>query len=296
MLGRKQQREQRIVTAFEAVHPVVARGFEAASDLGDVAKIGNNSCVNEHVVPYALEMTYGPETYGERIADVYDDWYSLPDLDAEVALLAELAAGGRALELGIGTGRVAIPLAARGIEVQGIDSSPAMVDQLRTKPGGEAIPVTIGDMADVPVEGDFALVYVVFNTFFMLTTQDAQVRCFRNVAAHLAPDGRFVMRTFVPDVSRIEKGQALGIPNLGPEHVRLDATRYNALQQSAETTQMRITEQGVRLVHSKLRFAYVPELDLMAQLAGLTLESRWSTFDKQPFTDESGFHVSVYRA
>src|SRR6516162_8035933 len=129
---------------------------------------------------------YGPETYGERVADVYDEWYrQLHDVGEEAALLAELAAGGRALELGIGTGRIALPLAARGVEVHGIDASPAIVARMREKPGGDKIDVTIGDMADVPVAGEFAIVFVVFNTFFMLTTQEAQVRCFRNVAARL---------------------------------------------------------------------------------------------------------------
>jgi SAM-dependent methyltransferase len=241
-------------------------------------------------------MEYGPETYGERIADVYDDWFVLGDADREAALLAELAAGGPALELGIGTGRVALPLAARGVEVHGIDASPAMVERLRAKPGGRDIPVTIGDMAEVPVDGEFSLIFVVFNTLFMLPSQAAQVRCFRNAAAHLAPGGRFLVRAFVPDVSRIERGQAIGVGSVSLDTVRLDATRYNALQQTAETTQMRVTESGIRLMHAKLRFAYVPELDLMAELAGLNLESRWSDFDKSPFTDESGFHVSVYRA
>ena len=158
---------------------------------------------------------YGPETYGERVADVYDEWYAPPNTQAECDFLAELAAGGRALELGIGTGRVAIPLAARGIEVHGIDASPAMVAQLRAKPGGSDIPVVVGDMADVPVDGKFGLVFIVFNTFFMLTSQAEQIRCLRNVAAHLAPDGRFVLHAFVPDPSRIERGQDLSVREAG---------------------------------------------------------------------------------
>lgn len=240
---------------------------------------------------------YGPETYGEHIADVYDEWYvHLGDADLVASLLAELSDGGRALELGVGTGRVALPLAARGVEVQGIDSSPAMVAKMRAKPGGDAIVTTIGDMADVPAEGAFELVFVVFNTFFMLTTQEAQVRCFRNVAAHLAPGGRFVLGAFVPDTSRIEQGQSLSVGDLSADHIRLDATRYDAGAQRVEFTQARISEDGVKLVHAMLRYAFPPELDLMAQLAGLTLEDRWSTFDRQPFTNESGYAVSVYRA
>ena len=135
---------------------------------------------------------YGPETYGEQVADVYDEWYRMPyDETQECSTLAELAGAGRALELGIGTGRIALPLAARGVEVHGIDSSPAMLEQLRAKPGGDRITTTLGNMADVDVDGEFSLVFVIFNTFFMLTSQAEQVRCFRNVAAHLAP-GRTV--------------------------------------------------------------------------------------------------------
>jgi SAM-dependent methyltransferase len=238
---------------------------------------------------------YGPATYGERVADVYDEWYEKVDPSAECALLAELAAGGRVLELGIGTGRVAFPLAALGVEVHGIDASPAIVRQLRAKPGGEAVPVTIGDMAEVPVDGDFSLVFVVFNTFFMLTTQEAQERCFRNVAAHLPPGGRFLLQVFVPDTSRIERGEHLAVKNVGLDMVRLDASVFDAPAQRSDTTQIRITESGIRLVHARIRFAYPPELDQMARLAGLELESRWSSFARDPFGDDSPIHVSVYR-
>jgi SAM-dependent methyltransferase len=246
--------------------------------------------------PYDWAMAeFGPETYGERVADVYDEWYSPVDSAAEIALLTELAAGGRVLELGIGTGRVALPLAANGIEVHGLDASPAMVERLRAKPGGDAIRVTIGDMADVPVDGNFALVFVVFNTFFQLFSQDAQLRCFANVAEHLDSGGRFVLHAFVPDTSRIEAGEHLSVREASLDRVRLDASVYDSTEQRVDTTQVRITEHGVRLVHAKLRFAWPPELDLMARLAGLELEHRWSTFDKQPFTSSSAFHVSVYR-
>jgi SAM-dependent methyltransferase len=238
---------------------------------------------------------YGPATYGERVADVYDEWYDAVDPAEECALLAELAAGGRVLELGIGTGRVALPLAAAGIEVHGVESSPAMVERLHAKPGGDAIPVTIGDMADVPVDGDFSVVFVVFNTFFMLTTQEAQERCFRNVAAHLPAGGRFVLQVFVPDTSRIEGGEDLTVKNVGLDMVRLDASVFDAVAQRTRTTQIRITESGIRLVHARIRFAYPPELDEMARRAGLELESRWGSFARDPFTDDSPIHVSVYR-
>jgi SAM-dependent methyltransferase len=246
--------------------------------------------------PYDWVMAdFGPETYGERVADVYDEWYKPVDSAAEIALLTELAAGGRVLELGVGTGRVALPLAANGLDVHGLDASPAMVDRMRAKPGGDAIPVTIGDMADVAVDGKFALVFVVFNTFFQLYSQGAQLRCFANVASHLEPGGRFVMHAFVPDTSRVEAGEHLSVREVSLDRVRLDASVYDSKEQRVDTTQVRITESGVRLVHAKLRFAWPPELDLMARLAGLELEQRWATFDKQPFTSSSAFHVSVYR-
>jgi SAM-dependent methyltransferase len=179
--------------------------------------------------------------------------------------------------------------------VHGIDASPAIVRRLRAKPGGETIPVTIGDMAEVPVEGDFSLVFVVFNTFFMLTTQEAQERCFRHVAAHLPPGGRFLLQVFVPDTSRIDRGEHLAVKNVGLDTVRLDASVFDALAQRTDTTQIRITESGIRLVHARIRFAYPPELDQMARLAGLELESRWGSFGRGPFNDESPIHVSVYR-
>lgn len=240
-------------------------------------------------------MEYGPETYGERVADVYDDWYQIGDGTAEADLLAELATGGRVLELGVGTGRIALPLAARGLEVHGIDTSPAMIAKLREKPGGDKITVTIGDMADVRVDGEFSLAFVAFNTFYMLLSQDAQKRCFANVARRLAPGGRFLVHGFVPDLSRVERGYDVSVKEAGLDRVRLDTTTYDPVAQRLDATQMRITEDGIRFVHTRLRYAFPPELDLMAELAGLRLEHRWSTFDKRPFTGESAFHVSVYQ-
>src|SRR2546421_7393181 len=148
---------------------------------------------------------YTAETYGEHIAEIYDDWYKDYD-EAAIGLLAEFAHNGRALELGIGTGRIALPLAARGVEVHGLDASPAMVERLRAKPQGAQLPVSFGDFAEVNVAGEFALIYIVFNTFFTLPTQAEQVRCCRNVAAHLAPGGCFLIEAFVPDVTRFIGG------------------------------------------------------------------------------------------
>ncbi len=241
---------------------------------------------------------YDASTYGERIAGVYDAWQteiSGPDSVAvPVTLLAELARRGRALELGIGTGRIALPLAARGIEVHGIDASEAMLARLRAKPGGERIPVTVGDFTDVSAEGAFSLVYVVFNTFFALLTQDEQVRCFQNVAARLAGDGVFVIEAFVPDPARFHLGGVVHPSVVEPDRVRLDVTSHDAVQQRVTSQHIEIAEGGIRLYPVQLRYAWPAELDLMARLAGLRLRHRWSGWRREPFTATSPGHVSVY--
>jgi SAM-dependent methyltransferase len=235
---------------------------------------------------------YGPETYGERIADVYDDWYGAVE-ETMVDRLAELAGGGAALELGIGTGRVALPLLQRGVEVQGIDASPAMVERLRAKPGGDRIPVTIGDLADLRAPGRFRLVYVVFNTFFALPTQADQVRAFRAAARCLAEDGRFVMEAFVPDVTRFERGQQVEATGVSLDAVSLDVTRFDPVDQTIVGQHVVISGAGIRLVPVSLRFCYPSELDLMAELAGLRLIHRWGGWDRAPYTGW-GRHVSVW--
>src|SRR3989337_2106533 len=173
--------------------------------------------------------TYTPDTYGEKIAAVYDDLYPGYD-EAAIHRLAELARDGSALELGIGTGRFALPLQGMGVEVNGIHASPAMVARLKAKPGGERIPVTIGDFSQVGVEGEFSLIYVVFNTLFGLLTQDAQIHCFENVARHLTPEGVFVVEAFVPDLKRFDNGQSLKVISLDEGALRLDASRIDVAQ------------------------------------------------------------------
>jgi len=241
---------------------------------------------------------FRPETYGDRIADVYDTMMAdLPDPGDCVDRLAELAGPGPALELGIGTGRVALPLAARGVEVHGIDASAAMVERLRAKPGGEAIPVTFGDFVDVPVEpvkGGYPLVYVVFNTFFALLTQEDQVRCFAGVAGHLAPGGAFVLTAFVPDLTMYTGGQSVRATHLGLEQVRLDAARHDPVTQRVDFQHVLVTGDGVRLYPGAVRYAWPSELDLMARLAGLRLRERWGGWRREPFDAASGLHVSVY--
>jgi SAM-dependent methyltransferase len=236
---------------------------------------------------------HDPAIYGERFAEIYDDWHPGYE-EAAIAALAELARGGRVLELGIGTGRIALPLAARGVAVHGIDVSPSMVARLRAKPGGEAIPVTIGDMAEIPVEGLFSLIYVVFSSFFGLITQEAQVRCFRSVAAHLAEGGAFLIEAFVPDPARFVRGQNTETLRAGLDEVVLTATRHDPVHQRVMSQHVVITAHGTRLYPVELRYAWPAELDLMAQLAGLRLRDRRRGWHREPLTGASRTHVSVY--
>jgi SAM-dependent methyltransferase len=238
---------------------------------------------------------YDLTTYGDRIAGEYDDWVAdLVETEATVALLADLARRGPALELGIGTGRIAIPLARRGIAVHGIDASAAMVGKLRAKPGGAGIPVTIGNFAEVAVDSNFALVYVVFNTFFGLLSQDDQVRCFGNVAKHLAQDGVFALEAFVPDPKLFNHGQRMGIRHLQTGRVVLDASQHDPVNQRVTSQHVVIQETGVKLFPVQIRYAWPSELDLMARLAGLRLRDRWGGWRREPFTAASATHVSVY--
>src|SRR6266508_225429 len=238
---------------------------------------------------------YGPASYGDQVADVYDEWHgNLPDTRDCVERLAELAGPGPALELAIGTGRVALPLAAAGVEVHGIDASERMVERLRAKPGGRDIPVTIGDFAEVAVEGAYHLVYLVYNTLFMLLSQDAQVVCFVNVAARLTPGGVFVVEAFVPDVGRFAHGQAVTAGRFSPEGVRLDLAVHDPVAQRIDSQLVLVRPEGVRLQPTLLRYAWPAELDLMARLAGLRLRNRWAGWQREPFTASAEKHVSVY--
>lgn len=220
-------------------------------------------------------MTDSPNTgaadaYGDAWAAVYDDEHRflVPGED-QLGVLEDLASGRPALELGIGTGRVALPLAARGVDLAGVDASPAMVERLRAKEGGTDIQVAIGDMAELPVEGHFGLVYVVFNTLFGLPSQAAQVAYFKRVAAVLEPGGFFCLECFVPDLCRFQDGQSLRTVRAGSDDVRIDASVC-------------------------LRYAWPAELDLMAQLAGLRLHRRWSDWQRRPFVAESKSHITIY--
>lgn len=236
---------------------------------------------------------YSHDTYGERVAGVYDDWHSEYDASA-IEMLAELAGSGKALELGIGTGRIALPLAAKGIEVHGIDAAASMISRLQSKPGSERITVTQGDFAEVAVEQEFALVYVVFNTFFALDSQEAQVRCFRNVAARLSDGGCFVIEAFVPNLNRFTGDQVNWATKVTSDVVELDVGRHDPVTQRVVSQKVVITDGNVRLYPVQIRYVWPAELDLMAQLAGLRLRERWSGWRREPFTAESSKHISVY--
>lgn len=235
------------------------------------------------------------DRYGELWAEVYDDEYAaLVPPERQLALLAELASGGRALELGIGTGRVALPLVARGVDVHGVDASPAMVARLRAKPGGDALTVTIGAMTDPPVAGPFHLVYVVFNTFFALPTQDEQVACFRKVADLLEPDGVFVLECSVPDLGRFDGGQSLRTGRLTDGEVRFEASRHDPVGQVVNTSIICLADGATSVRPIRLRYAWPAEIDLMAQVAGLQLRARLGGWDGESFAASSGAHVSIY--
>lgn len=241
-------------------------------------------------------MEYDEATYGQRIADIYDELYeSLFDAEGAADFLAALAEGGRALELGIGTGRIALPLVGRGIEVHGIDSSEAMVEKLRAKPGGRGIPVTIGDFAEMKVEGEFALVYIPFNTLFALTTREDQVSCFRNAASHLTSSGTFVLEAFVPDPMRFNNHQRVAVERLGDDEVMLETSQHDPVNQRVSSYHVVLTDgEPVRLYPVQIRYAWPSELDLMAELAGLRLRERWGSWRRDVFTSDSRLHVSVY--
>jgi SAM-dependent methyltransferase len=227
-------------------------------------------------------------TYDETDSDEFDE----DSIEGTVDFLAELAGGGRALEFGVGTGRIALPLAARGVRVHGIDLSEPMVARLREEPGGEDIGVTVGDMSTTKVEGSFAVAYLVCNTIMNLTTQDAQVACFRNAAAHLERGGRFVIKVMAPELRRLPPGAAYQVFHVSDDYWGID--EYDVANQSL--TSHHVENVDGRYERSSIPFRYVwpSELDLMAQLAGMTLRGRWEDWHGEPFTSESRKHVSVW--
>jgi SAM-dependent methyltransferase len=237
-----------------------------------------------------------PDDYfGERVAAKYDDdrMFDPAVVDPVVDFLEALASGGAALEFGIGTGRIALPLARRGVRVHGIDLSEAMVARLCEKPGGDEIGVTIGDFATTKVGSVFALVYLVFNTINNLTTQDEQVACFENAAAQLEPGGHFVIEVGVPALRRLPPGEVLHPFHMSTSHLGLD--EYDVATQSLVSHHYVIAGDTVEVRSIPFRYVWPAELDLMARIAGLELAERWSGWKREPFTGESTAHVSVWR-
>jgi SAM-dependent methyltransferase len=234
--------------------------------------------------------------FDERIAQFYDaasaDMFDPAHVNPAVDFLAAHAGGGAALELGIGTGRIALPLSRRGVPVHGIDLSAAMVDRLLAKPGADEIGVTIGDFATSRVEGTFTLAYLVFNTITNLTTQDQQVECFRNVAAHLEPGGRFVVEVFVPILQRLPPGEVYRAYDVTPTHLGFD--EYDVVTQVLFSHHYWVVDGRLETFSAPYRYVWPSELDLMARLAGMVLRERWSGWTREPFTSDSPGHVSVW--
>ena len=233
--------------------------------------------------------------FGEPVAARYDDDAAIFEpavVDPVVDLLIELAGGGRALELGIGTGRIALPLARRGVQVHGIELSKAMAARLRAKPGGQEIGVTIGDFATTTVDGTFSVAYLVFNTIMNLTTQAAQVACFQNVAAQLEPGGCFVIEVGIPALRQLPPGETIHAFHVGETSWGLD--EYDVARQGLVSHHFRIVDGKLARLSIPFRYAWPAELDLMAELGGMTLRDRWSGWNREPFTSDSVKHVSVW--
>lgn len=240
---------------------------------------------------------FDPSAYGASgIADDYDDLYAgVLETDEAVARLFELAGGGRVLEFGIGTGRLAIPLVERGVEVHGVEASEEMVAKLRQKRGGDRIPVVVHNFADVHAGEGFSLVVLAFNTIFAQPDQQAQVACFVNAAAHLAPAGRFVVEAWVPDVGAFRHNRLVRPRIMRSDKMSVETVEHDPVEQFMRTTQAVFSDGTVRLYPANHRYAWPAELDLMAQIAGLGREARWADWSGSPFTAESRTHVTVYR-
>ena len=234
--------------------------------------------------------------FGERVAARYDEssaeMFDPAVVEPVVDFLAGLAGSGRALELGIGTGRIALPLAQSGVPVHGIELSKAMAARLRAKPGGEDIHVTIGDFATTTVDRTFSVAYLVFNTIMNLTTQAEQVACFRNVAAHLEPGGCFVIEVGVPSLQRLPPGETVRAFHVSETRWGID--EFDVARQGLTSHHLEIVDGRVERVSIPFRYAWPAELDLMAELAGMSLRERWSGWNREPFTSDSQKHVSVW--
>ncbi|MFD6665016.1 class I SAM-dependent methyltransferase [Micromonospora chalcea] len=235
-----------------------------------------------------------PGLFGRLWASTYDGPGN-PDPAPAVDFLAPLADGGPVLELAVGTGRVALPLAARGLTVEGVEASPEMVAHLRAKPGGADLPVTIGDMADVPVTGPYRLVFLVFNTLFNLVSEERQAACFRNVARVLAPGGAFVIETFVPDPADFDRDEQIQVREVTEDSATIRLHRYDRAAQTFVRQTVTFDASGVHLKPFAMRYAWPEQVDELAERAGLQLTERYADWDRSPFDADSRSHISVYR-
>jgi SAM-dependent methyltransferase len=232
--------------------------------------------------------------YGRSAARDYDALHAGLDPAAAVRTLTELAAGKPVVEFGIGTGRIALPLAERGMEVHGIEGSAEMAAELRRKPGGGQIPVVIGNFAETLAGTGFGLVLLAVNTVYALPNQDAQVACFRNAARHLRVGGCFVVEAWMPDIDAFHNGTAVRPVQIESGHIELEIARIFLATQTMVTTKLHLSDEGTRLIPANHRYAWPAELDLMARLAGLRLAHRWENWEREPFRDTSKTHVSVW--
>lgn len=236
-----------------------------------------------------------PGQAGQQWVADYDELHRHLDPADTVDAVAELAGGGPVLELGVGTGRIALPLAARGVEVVGVDASAAMLQRLHDKPGGQALATVEADFVDVTLDRRFAVVLAAFNTLFAVTSQPRQVAAVANAAAHLQPGGMFAVEAFVPDLEQFHRGQSVRASQAGGDDVVLKTATHDPANQRIDSTVVWLSPRGIRTHPVTLRYAWPGELDLMAQLAGLELVDRWGGWDRRPFTSASGTHVSIYQ-
>lgn len=238
-----------------------------------------------------------PESVAARYDSATGDEFDPAEIERTVGVLADLAGGGAVLELAVGTGRIAAPLAQRGLDVQGIELSRAMADRISAKPGGDRVGVTIGDMTTTQVPGTYSLVVLVFNTINNLTSQDAQVACFQNAAAHLEAGGRFVIEVGVPALRRLPPGQDV-VPftvEVGDDTAQVGVDRYDVVTQAFTSNHVGVRDGVGRARAIPFRYVWPAELDLMARIAGMRPEHRWADWSRAPFTADSESHVSVWR-
>ncbi len=261
----------------------------------DAAQDATPHAMTDPQSPEDSGPSYDPAAYGRAVAADYDSLYrAVPEADEAVEVLAQLAGGEPVLEMGIGTGRLAVPLHSRGVAVAGIDASEEMVQRLRAKPGGDAIPVVVGDFSEARVDGEFAVVVLALHTIFGLPTPERQIRCFENAAHHLRTGGVFVLEARVVDPGDFRGGQAIEPRFSDGEQVEIQIQRYDGLTQRMDVTNVHLSNSGVRLNTYVNQYTSPREFDLMARIAGLRLRDRWEDWRRTPFTAHSRRHISIY--